>query len=251
MPNPATTETTNPPSEEKPTGQQPAASAAGTTPAGEVKPAADTGIEDEDDEEEGASTKITLTSKQIKDRLNRATTKERKELFAELGVETIEEAKALAEKARKAELDKLSDTERLEAQLADEKKARETAEKTLKRLQRDQEEQEATNFLQQTAQKQGVSADALELVLHKAQKFIAENFDDDHELTEKDLKPFFKDLKAEKKAWFDAVEVPASTHSKEKNPPASNQVAPATPPKDIMSMTDAEWAAEKRRRGLR
>lgn len=204
--------------------------------------------ETEDDTPANEPPKVSLSPQQLNDRLARAKGKAHKEQLTELGVDNIEEAKTLLEEARQAKLDKLSETERLQTQLADANKATEKERKARERIERERELSETQNFLNSACKKADLDPDVIEVVAPKLQKFIADNFGEDHEVTDADTKPFFDDLRSKKMQWFVAAETPANTHAKQKEPlPSATQLPPTQhtliqpPPKPPSEMTDAEW----------
>lgn len=192
--------------------------------------------------------KVSLTTQQLNERISRAKGKAHKDQLTELGVENIEEAKALLEEARQAKLDKLSETDRLQTQLADANKATEKERKARERIEQEKELAETQNFLNAACKTADLDPDVIDVVAPKLQKFIADNFGEDHKVSEADTKPFFDDLRSKKAQWFIATDTPASTHAKQKTPPPSTTQTPAAgvapllpPPKPPREMSDVEW----------
>lgn len=211
-------------------------------PAGAVVPAEteEAGSEEEHQPDDKAN--------QIKDRIKRAERSAQQKLLEQLGVTSLDEAKALKEKAEKADLEKLTEKERLEKERNDALKAAEQERKHRERLERDVQEKEAQQFLRTTAMKAGVEEDALDLVLVKMSKHIEENFEDDAELKSDDFKSFFGDLRKDKKLWFKPTERPANS-AVPNNDTSPTTPSPNKPSKPIEDMNDIEWAAHKQANG--
>jgi heme-binding NEAT domain protein len=230
---------------------EPTPKGAETTP----EPTTDTSVEETLEDAPVVETpKVSLTTAALNERLSRAKGKERKELLESLGVESIEEAQNAIKAARQAELDKLSETERLTAELAESKKLADKERKARERVEQEKELAETQGFLTNACKTAALDPDVTEVVAPRLQKFIADNFGDDHEVSDADLKPFFDDLRSKKAAWFVPEGVPASTHAKPKNPPPSTTTPAAptgamfpAPPKPPADMSDAEWNAFRAR----
>jgi hypothetical protein len=244
-----------PPSTQAQTSNKPTDSSSTTvenTPTGaENTPDDNNGDDEEGEGEKSQEAKIEFTQKAFNDRLNRAKGKVQNDILKALGVKNVEEARAAIEKASQADLEKLSETDRLRTEKETAEKRAEAAEKKAKRLERDREEEAAESFLKEQLRAAGIDEDldVQELALAKLKKHVSEKFDDDADVKPEDLKPFFKSLKNDKKLWFKPVDVPAGTHGKDKNPPSSPQGS--TPPaKNVWEMNRAEYAAHKRSRGL-
>ena len=239
-----TTTTTEPKNDDTPVVTPPSGA-----PAPDPKPAAadPKAAEDDDDHEDDGQPPVEDKSQGVKDRIKRAQAKAQKELLASLGVTTVEEALALKQKAEQAELEKLSEKERLQKERDDALKQAELERKTRERIERERQEEAAKSFLRTEAEKAGVDPDAMDLVMSKLEKHVEDNFEDDDELKPGAFKDFFADLKKEKKLWFKPKEAPVNT-----TPPAQPNQNPSAPAahKTIDDMDEIEWARYKRDRGL-
>lgn len=220
------------------------ASAPDSKPAG-----ADPNPAEDDDDHDPAETEPQEDEKsnQVKERIERAKKKAVKDLLSQLGVTSIEEAQAIKDKADKADLEKLTETERLQKERDDALKAAETERKTRERVERERTEEAARNFLKAEAERAGVDPDAMDLVMTKLEKHVEDNFDDDDELKSGAFKDFFAELRKDKKLWFKPTERPANT--------GGNSTTPQTPPapaaqKSFDDMNEVEWEAYKRSIGL-
>lgn len=219
-----------------------------TTP----QPGADNTPEGDEEEEgeESEGTKLTFTSKALKERNDRIARQEQRKLLATLGVNNLDEAKEAIKRKKELEDEKLSTEERLQKERDEAVKRAEAAERAANKAKKEAAEKEAEIFLSTAAKNAGVTDDAKELVQAKLEKHIADNFSDDDDITEEALAPFFKKLKSDKKLWFEAKETPASTGAKEKTSPAA-PVGTTPPPKPYAEMTVAERNEYKRAKGLR
>lgn len=259
MPNPNT-----PTTPEAETPNPTAANAKATTPV--VPPADDDDAGDTGDEEpastgEEQDEKISLTKKSLTERANRAKGKERSDILAALGVASIEEAQQAIKDAKAAELEKLSEKERLEKLAADNKKDADAAKRELAKFKQQQEQEKAETFLRSTLTASGVTEDAMDLAMNSTQKFI-DSLSDDDEVTAEILSTHLAKLRKDKSLWFNVSELPAGTHGKSKTPtptPASAGQKPVPGAKPILyngktaaelQKDPSEWAAYKRSKGL-
>lgn len=192
---------------------------------------------------------IQMDSKALNKRLERAKGAERTALLKDLGFEDMEAAKAAISKLQELENASLTEKERLEAENTRLKKEKADLLAVAQRIEAEKKADDADRFLERTAIKFGADEEELDITLAKLKKHIADNFEDDEDVTEEDVTTFLEELRTKKPSLFVAKETPASNGNKKKAPAAPQPNSPA-PAKPISDMTREEFRNYKLSIGL-
>lgn len=218
------------------------------------------------------STPITMSSEQLKERLDRARAQAHEELLKSLGIKSTDEAKTklqqMQDNEKKSELErlsKLSEQQRLEEQLAKERSQREDFERKWKEAQAAATEREMQLELQQAALAAGVRPEELDYALYQYRATVKQLGVDQLASMGTPLTWFRGALRQRKPHIFaDAATIvpPASyqvpgaapaavtTGAPPQVPPQEGSPAQAPKVKSAFDMTAEEWNAHKARVGL-
>ena len=189
---------------------------------------------------------ISITSKGLKERINRARGSEREAIFKALGVKDMEELNVKLDKAKEAENKDKSEAELSKQAAENEKKRADAAEKTAADL----AEKVFNNTLEKFALKASVDEEEFEdLVLPKMRKYIKDNDLDPEDISSSDFKEFFTNLKKKHPGAFIAKDVSNDTGPKDKKKDDKQAQSHSKPPKPISEMTREEKSAYYKSRG--